>query len=261
MKIRLDIYLTDSGLASSRTRAKELIESGIVLVNDLPAKKSGQQVEDTDKIELSGRQNPYVSRGGLKLEKAVSVFNLDLDKKTAMDIGASTGGFTHCMLLNGAERVYAVDVGTDQLHESLREDERVINLEKTNIRTLSCDIVPPVDFISIDVSFISLLQVLPTAKNFLKEDGKIVALIKPQFEAGKANLNKKGVVKDKKVHLKVINEILEFSEQIGLFPQKLDFSPVKGPEGNIEYLVLLAKQKTDNDIDASKVVNESHISL
>lgn len=258
MKARLDIRMTELNLVSSRMRAKELIDVGCVLVNGMLAKKAGQQVDETDKIELTKDECPFVSRGGLKLEKAIDVFDLDLKGKTCMDIGASTGGFTHVMLLNGAEKVYAVDVGKDQLHPSLKEDARVINLEKTNIRTLSEDLVPMVDFISIDVSFISLSLVLPCAKSFLKEDGMMVALIKPQFEAGKSALNKKGVVKDIKVHKKVIDEIMNFAKQTGLCPNALDFSPIKGPEGNIEYLLLLTKTECDRKIDTEKVVKDSH---
>lgn len=259
MKSRLDIRMTELNLVSSRMRAKELIDEGNVLVNGTPAKKAGQQVDETDKIELTKEQCPYVSRGGLKLEKAIDVFGLDLKGMTCMDIGASTGGFTHVMLLNGAEKVYAVDVGSDQLHPSLKENKRVFNLEKTNIRTLSHDLVPKVDFISIDVSFISLSLVLPNAKSFLKDDGMMVALIKPQFEAGKSALNKKGVVKDIKIHAKVIEEIIAFAKQTDLYPKALDFSPIKGPEGNIEYLVLLTKTETQSEIDIEKVVKNSHL--
>ena len=259
MKQRLDVYLVSNGLTKSRERAKELIDRAQVLVNGAPAKKAGQNILDTDKIEITGEQNPYVSRGGLKLEKAILTFSLSLSGKTAMDIGASTGGFTDCMLKNGVLKVYAVDVGSGQLDPILLSDSRVINLEKTNIRYLPQESAEKVDFISIDVSFISLIQVLPAAKAFLKAGGEIAALIKPQFEAGKKALNKKGVVKDKKVHLEVVKSVLSFAESVGLYAKGLTYSPVRGPEGNIEYLVLFSENAQDkNSINAEAVVNESH---
>lgn len=259
MKQRLDVYLVSNGLTKSRERAKELIDRAQVLVNGAPAKKAGQNILDTDKIEITGEQNPYVSRGGLKLEKAILTFSLSLSGKTAMDIGASTGGFTDCMLKNGVLKVYAVDVGSGQLDPILLSDSRVINLEKTNIRYLPQESAEKVDFISIDVSFISLMQVLPAAKAFLKAGGEIAALIKPQFEAGKKALNKKGVVKDKKVHLEVVKTILSFAESVGLYAKGLTYSPVRGPEGNIEYLAIFSENAQDkNSINAEAVVNESH---
>ena len=259
MKQRLDVYLVSNGLTKSRERAKELIDRAQVLVNGAPAKKAGQNILDTDKIEITGEQNPYVSRGGLKLEKAILTFSLSLSGKTAMDIGASTGGFTDCMLKNGVLKVYAVDVGSGQLDPILLSDSRVINLEKTNIRYLPQESAEKVDFISIDVSFISLMQVLPAAKAFLKAGGEIAALIKPQFEAGKKALNKKGVVKDKKVHLEVVKTILSFAESVGLYAKGLTYSPVRGPEGNIEYLALFSENAQDkSNINAEAVVNESH---
>ena len=259
MKQRLDVYLVSNGLTKSRERAKELIDRAQVLVNGTPAKKAGQNILDTDKIEITGEQNPYVSRGGLKLEKAISSFSLSLSGKTAMDIGASTGGFTDCMLKNGVLKVYAVDVGSGQLDPILLSDSRVINLEKTNIRYLPQESAEKVDFISIDVSFISLIQVLPAAKAFLKAGGEIAALIKPQFEAGKKALNKKGVVKDKKVHLEVVKSVLSFAESVGLYAKGLTYSPVRGPEGNIEYLALFSENAQDkSNINAEAVVNESH---
>lgn len=259
MKQRLDVYLVSNGLTKSRERAKELIDRAQVLVNGAPAKKAGQNILDTDKIEITGEQNPYVSRGGLKLENAILTFSLSLSGKTAMDIGASTGGFTDCMLKNGVLKVYAVDVGSGQLDPILLSDSRVINLEKTNIRYLPQESAEKVDFISIDVSFISLIQVLPAAKAFLKAGGEIAALIKPQFEAGKKALNKKGVVKDKKVHLEVVKSVLSFAESVGLYAKGLTYSPVRGPEGNIEYLALFSENAQDkNSINAEAVVNESH---
>ena len=259
MKQRLDVYLVSNGLTKSRERAKELIDRAQVLVNGAPAKKAGQNILDTDKIEITGEQNPYVSRGGLKLEKAILTFSLSLSGKTAMDIGASTGGFTDCMLKNGVLKVYAVDVGSGQLDPILLSDSRVINLEKTNIRYLPQESAEKVDFISIDVSFISLIQVLPAAKAFLKAGGEIAALIKPQFEAVKKALNKKGVVKDKKVHLEVVKTILSFAESVGLYAKGLTYSPVRGPEGNIEYLAIFSENAQDkSNINAEAVVNESH---
>ncbi len=258
MKQRLDVLLCEKGLTQSRERAKALIENGQVSVNGVPAKKAGQSVEDTAEIVITGEQNPYVSRGGLKLDKAIKAFSLQLLDAVAMDIGASTGGFTQCMLLNGAKKVYAVDVGTDQLHESLKADARVINMEKTNIRNLPLSDIEPLDFISVDVSFISLKLVMPKVAEFLKPNGKAVLLIKPQFEAGKQHLNKKGVVKDKKVHLSVVKETVDFAEQLGLMPQKLDFSPIRGPEGNIEYLLLVQKGGTAQRTDAEQTVLKSH---
>lgn len=260
MKERLDIYMVKCGITTSRERAKELISKGGVLVDGAPAKKAGQTVDENVKVTLCIEENPYVSRGGLKLDKAISEFSLSLEGKTAMDIGASTGGFTHCMLLSGAKKVYAVDVGKDQLHESLKKDSRVINLEKTNIRTMDESLAEPVDFISIDVSFISLTLVLPSALRFLKPGGQIAALIKPQFEAGKSALNKKGVVKDAKIHLSVINSVIEFAENAGLYTMGLTFSPVRGPEGNIEYLLLLSDE-AKKEVNPEAVVQESHRAL
>ena len=260
MKERLDIYMVANGLTTSRERAKELISKGGVLVNGKPAKKAGQQVDENAEIKICIEENPYVSRGGLKLDKAIKEFSLSLSGKTAMDIGASTGGFTDCMLKNGAVKVYAVDVGTNQLHESLKADKRVINLEKTNIRSMEETMAEPVDFISIDVSFISLTLVLPSALRFLKPGGKIVALIKPQFEAGKSALNKKGVVKDAKVHLSVIKSVIEFAEKTGLYTCGLTYSPVRGPEGNIEYLLLLSDE-AKTDVYPDEIVKISHETL
>lgn len=261
MKQRLDVLLCEKGFVQSRERAKALIENGQVLVSGKPAKKAGQSVEETVQIEITGEQNPYVSRGGLKLDKAIKVFGITLSGAVAMDIGASTGGFTQCMLINGATKVYAVDVGTDQLHESLKEDARVINMEKTNIRNLALSDVELLDFISVDVSFISLKLVLPKVAEFLKADGKAIVLIKPQFEAGKQHLNKKGVVKDKKVHLSVVRETAEFAKSLGLGILGLDFSPIRGPEGNIEYLLYVHKNDQSAAFDCEMVVAQSHENL
>ncbi len=231
------------GLASSRERAKELINEGRVKVNGKIASKASFQAEETNDIAVEGETLKYVSRGGLKLEKAIADFNINLTGKTCMDIGASTGGFTDCMLQNGAVKVYAVDVGSDQLAERLRRDERVISMEHTNIRYITKENVEneAMDFISVDVSFISLTKVLPVVREMLKEGGEAVCLIKPQFEAGKQALSKKGVVTDGKIRDKVVKDIVLFSESTGFKVFGTILSPVKGGEGNIEYLIHLGK--------------------
>ena len=263
-KIRLDVFLTEQGLAPSREKAKAYIMAGIVYVNNQKSDKAGAIISDEDTVEIRGKKMPYVSRGGLKLEKAVSSFNLDLSGKICMDAGASTGGFTDCMLKNGATKVYSVDVGYGQLAWELRTDERVVNLERTNVRYITEEQVPEkVSFISADLSFISLKLVLPVLKNFLEDNGQIVCLIKPQFEAGREKVGKKGVVRDKSVHEEVISEIYNFAKSIGLYPNGLDFSPVRGPEGNIEYLILLSFSDEillQEDI-VPEVVNKSHLEL
>jgi len=251
------------GLTESREKGKALIMAGQVFVNGIKVDKPGAQVKKTDILEVKGKAYVYVSRGGLKLEKALQVFDLDLKGKTIMDIGASTGGFTHCALLRGASKVYAVDVGYGQLDWSLRQDPRVINLERKNARYLTKeDINELVDIITVDVSFISLEKILPAVTAFLKDGGLIVALIKPQFEAGRENVGKKGVVRDKNIHKIVISNIIEFSISIGLRPIALDYSPVKGPEGNVEFLLCLEKNSDiANDYWEDKiaaVVEEAH---
>lgn len=263
-KIRLDVYLTDNGLAPSREKAKAYIMSGIVYVNNQKIDKAGALVSDEDSVEIRGKKMPYVSRGGLKLEKAMNSFGIELSGKICMDAGASTGGFTDCMLKNGAIRVYSVDVGYGQLAWELRTDERVVNLERTNVRYLTEEQVPEkVNFISADLSFISLKLVLPVLKSFLTEDGQIVCLIKPQFEAGREKVGKKGVVRDKSVHEEVIQSIYDFAQSIGLFAHGLDFSPVRGPEGNIEYLILLSADEENlvSDDIIPELVNQSHMEL
>ena len=264
-KKRLDVILFEKGLAQSRERAKSLIMSGVVFVNDERIDKAGATVFEDAKIEIKGNTLNYVSRGGLKLEKAMGLFPIDLENKVCMDIGASTGGFTDCMLQNGAVKVYAVDVGYGQLAWKLRCDERVINLERTNVRYLTHEQVnEPIDFISIDVSFISLKLVLPVAKEFLSDDGELVCLIKPQFEAGRENVGKKGVVRDKNVHSDVVNTIVSFALELEFDVKGLTFSPVKGPEGNIEYLLYLKKGSGVSEIEedaAVKVVDLSHDEL
>lgn len=242
IKIRLDQALVNRGLVGSREKSKALIMAGKVYVNEARAEKPGTQIKPDDLIQIRGEEMPYVSRGGLKLKKAVDTFGLCLLGKTVLDIGASTGGFTHCALLEGAKKVYAVDVGYGQLDWSLRQDSRVVCMERTNARYLTeTDIPEPVDLITIDVAFISLNKVLPALLPFLKENGIVVALVKPQFEAGRDKVGKKGVVRDPQVHYEVISSVINCSISLGLQVNGLDFSPVRGPEGNLEFLLLLKK--------------------
>ena len=242
MKTRLDLRLVQLGLVTGRDKAKAVIMAGTVYVNGQKADKAGFEVSEEDKIELRGETLRYVSRGGLKLEKAMESFPITIDGTVCMDIGASTGGFTDCMLQNGAKKVYAIDVGYGQLAWKLRTDDRVINLERTNFRHVTNEQVPdPVDFASVDVSFISLTLILPPALPLLAEGGQMVCLIKPQFEAGKGLVGKKGVVKDPQIHKDVIVKVVDFAHQNGFSVLGLTYSPVKGPEGNIEYLVHLQK--------------------
>lgn len=241
-KERLDVLLVSRGLAESREKAKAIIMSGNVYVDGQKEDKAGTSFNDKVNIEVRGNTLKYVSRGGLKLEKAMANFDVTLEGKICMDVGSSTGGFTDCMLQNGAVRVYAVDVGHGQLAWKLRNDERVVCMEKTNIRYVTPDNIPDkIQFSSIDVSFISLTKVLGPVKELLSDDGQIVCLIKPQFEAGREKVGKHGVVRDKAVHLEVINKVIEYAVSIGFEVLNLEFSPVKGPEGNIEYLLHLQK--------------------
>ena len=242
-KIRLDQYLCQNGLVQSRERAKALIMSGIVFVNEQKVDKAGEMIAPDAKVEVRGHDIGYVSRGGLKLEKAMQVFPMRPDGKVCMDIGASTGGFTDCMLQNGAAKVYSVDVGHGQLAWKLRNDERVVCMEKTNFRYMvPSDIQDALDFASVDVSFISLTKILIPARNLLKESGRMVCLIKPQFEAGRDKVGKKGVVREPEIHREVIAKVIDFADLTGFSVQGLTYSPVKGPEGNIEYLVFLEKK-------------------
>lgn len=263
MKDRLDVLLVKRGLAESREKAKAVIMSGIVYVDGQKEDKAGQTFADTANIEVRGSTLKYVSRGGLKLEKAMECFDVSVKDKVCMDIGASSGGFTDCMLQNGAKKVYAVDVGHGQLAWKLRNDTRVVVMEKTNIRYVKPeDIGESIDFASIDVSFISLSKVLPAAYNLLGERGEIVALIKPQFEAGREKVGKKGVVREKSTHIEVIQNCFAYAKENGFFVRELEFSPVKGPEGNIEYLYHLVKSgDIDSDIDIEAVVNTAHENL
>lgn len=261
MPERLDVELVNRGLVESREKGRALIMEGAVYVNGQKAYKAGDKVKDGMNIEIRGAKLRYVSRGGLKLEKALDVFPITLDGCVCMDIGASTGGFTDCMLQNGAKKVYAVDVGYGQLAWKLRSDERVVNMERTNIRYIDFDLVElPLDFVSTDVSFISLSHVLPVAYKLLKDGGEMVALIKPQFEAGREQVGKKGVVRDIAVHSEVIKKITSLAFDTGFSVRGLDFSPIKGPEGNIEFLMYLSKDAdrvNAADDDTVKSVTES----
>lgn len=262
-KERLDVLLVNRGLFESREKAKAAIMAGLIYMDTVCIDKAGTKIPEDAPLTVKGNTLPYVSRGGLKLEKAIATYNLDLTGKVMIDIGASTGGFTDCALQNGVIKVYAIDVGYNQLAWKLRQDERVINMEKQNIRTVtSAQIGELVDFISIDVAFISLDKVLPVASTLLKADGELVALIKPQFEAGKEKVGKGGIVKDKLVHLEVIKRILEVAHNCELYLKGLTFSPIKGAEGNIEFLGYFSKCKTDEiemtGSDLEAVVDEAH---
>lgn len=258
-KQRLDVYLAENGLAKSRSEAQSIIMAGEVYIDNVKATKAGEQVSGEENIEVKSRAKKYVSRGGLKLEKAMKVFPISPSGKVCMDIGASTGGFTDCMLQNGAEKVYAVDVGYGQLAWQLRCDERVINMERTNIRYIEeNNIEEKIEFFSVDVSFISLALVLPVAFKLSTEDVCGVCLIKPQFEAGRDKVGKKGVVRDSAVHKEVIEKVAEFTKEIGFKIHGIDYSPIKGPEGNIEYLMHISKQGENADIDIEGLVDRSH---
>lgn len=265
MKKRLDVLVYEKGLAPSREKAKAIIMAGQVYADNQKADKCGTVYEETVSIEVRGNAMPYVSRGGYKLEKAMESFKLDLNGKITMDIGASTGGFTDCMLQNGAKKVYAVDVGYGQLAWKLRTDERVVNLERTNMRKVTREQVPdPIDFFSVDVSFISLRLILPVARELMADNAQAVCLIKPQFEAGREKVGKKGVVRDPMVHEEVVEGILKFCLDNGFDVLGLDYSPIKGPEGNIEYLIYLQKSedpKSAVDITPQELVARSHAQL
>ncbi len=262
-KKRADLLLFEKGLVESREKAKRVIMEGAVFVGTDRIDKPGQSLDENAEIWVKKNPIKFVSRGGLKLEKAISSFDLNLKDQVAMDMGASTGGFTDCMLKEGAKKVYAVDVGYGQLDWSLRSDPRVLVKERTNIRYLQeSDIDEKLDFISIDVSFISLKHILPVAYKLLKEDGRVVALIKPQFEAGRDKVGKKGIIKDKLIHKEVIENVLSFSENIGLYPLGLTFSPITGTGGNVEFLACFSKNT--NNIDdklIDRVIEDAHTEL
>lgn len=265
MKERLDVLLVNRGLAPSREKAKTMIMEGNVFVNNNREDKAGSMFPDDCQIEIHGNVLKYVSRGGLKLEKAMDHFDISLDGKVCMDIGASTGGFTDCMLQNGAKKVFSVDVGYGQFAWKLRQDERVVCMEKTNIRYVTPDQIGELlDFASVDVSFISLTKVLGPARELLHDDGQMVCLIKPQFEAGREKVGKKGVVREKSVHLEVVNMIIDYCLNNGFSILNLEFSPIKGPEGNIEYLVHILKADNPTiveDIDVNAIVESAHKEL
>lgn len=244
MKERLDLLLVKRGFYPSREKAKAAIMAGIVFVDGQKSDKAGNMIDTEAELFVKENLCPYVSRGGLKLEKSMGEFGLNLKDTVCMDIGASTGGFTDCMLQNGAVKVYAIDVGYGQLDWKLRNDRRVINMEKCNVRYLDTDkIEEPIDFISIDVSFISLKLIFPVAASVLADQGEIVCLVKPQFEAGREQVGKKGIVRDRKVHEEVIEKVIGYAADNGLYPQGLTYSPVTGAKGNIEYLLHLSKQE------------------
>ena len=265
MKKRLDILVYEKGFAESREKAKAIIMAGQVYVDNQKADKCGTAYDENANIEVRGSVLKYVSRGGLKLEKAIDNFGLDLNGAVAMDIGASTGGFTDCMLQNGAKKVYSIDVGYGQLAWKLRTYERVVNLERTNMRKVTREQVPDaIDFFSVDVSFISLRLILPVARELMAENAEAVCLIKPQFEAGREKVGKKGVVRDPSVHVEVVRSIFDFCLRSGFDVLNLDFSPIKGPEGNIEYLIHLKKSddpKAYTDITPEQLVKASHEAL
>lgn len=264
-KKRLDVALFERGFCESREKAKALIMAGQVYVNNQKVTKSGDTVKEGDCLEVRGEKLPFVSRGGLKLQKAVEQFGLSLDGCVCMDIGASTGGFSDCMLQRGAKKVYAIDVGYGQLAWKLRADPRVVNLERTNFRYVTHEQIPEeIDFASVDVSFISLRLIVPVMCDLLKDGGRAVCLIKPQFEAGRDKVGKKGVVREQSVHVEVVDGIVQFLLESGFSVLALDYSPVKGPQGNIEYLVLA--EKTDDahnalTVTAQEIVTASHAEL
>lgn len=261
-KIRLDLAVVNTGQCESREKAKALIMAGLVYVDGQKQLKAGTTVRPDAIIEIKGKANPFVSRGGLKLQKAAENFDINLENCVCMDIGASTGGFTDCMLSHGAKKVYAIDVGYGQLAWKLRTDERVVNMERTNFRYVTHEQIPEeIDFASVDVSFISLKIILPVLRELLKENGQAVCLIKPQFEAGKENVGKKGVVRDPQVHISVVNTILNFARGCGYSLKNIDFSPIKGPEGNIEYLMHIQKTAEAENFcteTAESLVKRSH---
>lgn len=262
MKKRLDVLLFEKGMVPSRERAKAIIMSGIVYVNNQKADKAGMSIPEDAEIEIRGKTNSFVSRGGLKIEKALNDFQIDPKGLCVMDIGASTGGFTDCLLTRGARKVYSIDVGYGQLAWKLRQDPRVVCMERTNIRHVTpeqLDDVP--DFAVIDVSFISLKLVLPVVANLLQEHGRIACLIKPQFEAGKGKVGKKGVVRDPQIHLEVLQSFIENAHEAGFHVYSLTFSPIKGPEGNIEFLGYLGKDGEDAALDPAALVAEAHGAL
>lgn len=263
LKDRLDVILVNKGFFQSRERAKSAIMAGLVYVDGQRVDKAGTATKEDSDIRVKEDSCPFVSRGGLKLAKAIDIFQLDLIGQVAVDIGASTGGFTDCMLKNGAEKVYAIDVGYGQLDWKLRTNPKVVNMEKVNIRYLDRDkISEKAGFISIDVSFISLNLVFPVASDLLAEDGDLICLVKPQFEAGREQVGKNGIVRDEKVHIQVIENVISYAKNAGLYTQGLTFSPMTGAKGNIEYLLHLSKKENpDLEINIEALVHQSHEEL
>lgn len=264
-KTRLDVALFERGFCESREKAKALIMAGQVYVNNMKSTKAGVNIKEEDCIEVRGEKMPYVSRGGFKLEKAVKEFGLSLEGAVCMDIGASTGGFTDCMLQNGASKVYSIDVGYGQLAWKLRQDERVVNMERTNFRYVTHEHIPEeVDFASVDVSFISLKLIVPVMRDLLKDAAKAVCLIKPQFEAGREKVGKNGVVRELETHIEVVEKIYSFVLENGFSVLALDYSPIKGPQGNIEYLIYIQKSGDPQGLEnlsPEQVVKRSHDKL
>lgn len=264
-KIRLDVALFERGFVDSREKGKALIMAGLVYVNGQKETKAGTSVKSEDCIELRGEKMPYVSRGGYKLAKAIDEFGLRLDGCVCMDIGASTGGFTDCMLISGASKVYSIDVGYGQLAWKLRSDKRVVNMERTNFRYVTHEQIPEdIDFASVDVSFISLKHIIPPMRELLKQGGQAVCLIKPQFEAGKEKVGKKGVVREIETHIEVVESIFNFVLENDFKVLNLDFSPIKGPQGNIEYLIYIEKADEGESLltrSIKEIVEESHSTL
>ncbi len=259
MKERLDVLLVNNGLAESREKAKRIIMAGLVTVDGSMEDKAGSRFDSDAEIAVKGKECPYVSRGGMKLEKAIEEWGISCEGAICVDMGASTGGFTDCMLQHGAVKVYAIDVGYGQLDYKLRTDSRVVNIEKTNIRYLDTDLIKePIDLISIDVSFISLKHMLPVAASILGPKGKVLCLVKPQFEAGRDQVGKGGIVRDPDVHRRVISDVIDYAQDNGLYPNALSFSPIRGTKGNIEYLLLLSQETCDNKLDMVQVVSASH---
>lgn len=266
-KERLDVLLVEQGLFESRENAKRHIMEGIILVNDVPVDKPGTKVPSDARLRIKGKVMPYVGRGGYKLEKAINFFHLKMENAIMADIGASTGGFTDCALQHGVKKVYAIDVGTNQLDWKLRTNPQVINLEKTNIKDVTMELLGErVNFISVDISFISVLKIIPAVNDILEESGQLVILIKPQFEAGRENVGKGGIITDKAIHSEVVFDTLQEFENQGFFVNGLTFSPIKGGSGNIEFLALLSKNKKTKETQMTKefvncIVEEAHREL
>ena len=262
MKDRLDVILTEKKMFPSREKAKASIMAGLIYVDGQRVDKPGTPIDNTADITIKENLCPYVSRGGLKLEKALGLYDFSLEGATAVDIGASTGGFTDCMLQNGAKKVFAIDVGYGQLDWKLRNNPRVVNMEKINVRYLDVNTVDKdVDFISIDVSFISLKLVFPVASQLLSKDGSLICLVKPQFEAGRSQVGKKGIVRDAAVHKEVITNVISYGRENGLYSHGLTYSPVTGTKGNIEYLLFMKKFPAKNDVNIDEIVTNSHEEL